>query len=190
MTKHDTLVLVAVFLTAYVFGRCSEQGRAETAALREAGRVTDSMALVTDRRVAELARREIARESTLSVIAAENDVLRQRVRRIRASFSATPVAGYDTAATEQLALRDSVIAAQDTIITRQDSALTILRAGYAERGVLLTEALSERDAYRNQRDQWMHKASKRIACGVGPGVTVSLSGRALGGLSAACVVRL
>lgn len=190
MTKSDALVLAAVFLVAYVAGRCSELGRAETAALRAAGRATDSSAQVTDRRVVELAAREVQRESVISRQNGETEVLRQEVRTLRHRAVRVDTLTAPVELVEQVALRDSVIAAQDTIIARQDTALTLLRLSYNERGALMSELTSQRDAYRSQRDSWQQRASRRIVCGVGPGVTVSLGGRALGGVSAACVIKL
>lgn len=189
MKRRTVYHLAALAALVYLYGWCQYRRGEGDALLHQAGRQTDSAAAVTDRRVAELARREVQRESTLARTGRDLSNARREIVQLRGR-----VAPVDTSlpavVVEQFAVRDSIIAAQETVIAAQAEQLTLWKALAVERGALLRDALQQRDQYRDQRDAWQKKSARRFTCGVGPGLTVSLGGRSLGGATIACVIRI
>ena len=188
---RPVLYALTALMVLWAWGECRYRSGGADAILRQEGHATDSSASVTDRRVAELAAREVERESTLARTGRELAAARATVARLNAGRR--PVETLPDSVPvlrQQLVLSDSIIRADSVIFRQQDSVIVIWTARAEERGALLTRALAERDQFKAQRDAWQHRANRRFVCAGGPAIVGSLGGRALAGVGVVCGFRL
>lgn len=166
MTKGNLLAIALLVVVALIWGECrARQGAAEQK-LRDAGRVTDSVAVETDIRLGRLIAETSFQASQIRKQAQTIAQFRARQPVIRVATDSTPRDSLLLA----VAQRDTIIDSQKAIIAAQDSTITIYQAMVAARDSLIPRLVAVRNAYRVQRDAWRRQAQPGLLARVGKGL--------------------
>lgn len=190
--QSTAIALAALAAGVLVLRECSYRAGQRDAVLRAAD---DNLNGVVDSLNGVLKRRDYLdslRADSVSKLTQRVAHIAQRGRFLqrRADSLATLVPPEDTVAQQALAGKDSVIHAQSDIIRQLEALVSLQDRQLAARDSsvqVLREALHRSEELR---EAWKKRAARRFTCGVGPGLTVSLGGQALGGATIACVVRI
>ena len=168
------LIIVGAFLLVYVWGECRARQGAADQKRQDQGWVTDSIAKATDAVREQMAQQDGVRLAQLRRQAETIRALRERQPVVRVVTDSSPRDSLLFAVRQ----RDVLIENQQTIIATQDSSLSLYAAMVASRDSLIPRLVSERDAFKVQRDAYRRQAGRKLRWGPCAGAVVGLGGTA------------